>query len=71
MTKITRPKLPKIRVGSEIINQIAKEVKVSTETVRLSLRYKNLSTKADAIRLRAQEILREEANKVDEIEIEK
>lgn len=71
MTKIKLQTFPKIRVGSEIINQIAKELKITTETVRLSLRYKNLSPKAEAIRQRAKVILLAEAKKVDEIEIEK
>lgn len=54
----------KILIHPDLKSQIAQEFKTSTQTVLTSLSYFNNSEKAQAIRKRAQELLQEEARKV-------
>lgn len=59
--------MKKIKVHSLIIQQIAKELDVTTQTVRMSLHGLFNSDKSKAIRYRAKELIHESA---DEIQIE-
>lgn len=54
--------MKKIRIHPDFKTQIAKEFKVTMQTVSMSLKYFFDSDKAKAIRKRALEILQEEIN---------
>ena len=54
----------KILIHPDLKSQIAQEFKTTNQTVLTSLSYFNNSKKAQAIRKRAQELLHEEANKI-------
>lgn len=57
--------MKKIRLHSDLIVQIAKEFKVTTQTVRMSLRYVFNSPQNELIRARAKQLLEEEASGVN------
>lgn len=56
--------MKKIRLHSDLIVQIAKEFKVTTQTVRMSLRYVFNSPQNERIRARAKQLLEKEAGNV-------
>lgn len=56
--------MKKIRVHPEIKKEIAKELKVTYQTVTMSLEYVFNSEKAKQIRQRAKELLQKELNKI-------
>lgn len=54
----------KIRIASEFKNQMALEFNTSKQNVKMALDYYNNSELAKKVRLRAKELLLNEANKV-------
>lgn len=56
--------MKKIRIVHELKKQIAKEMRVTTQTVEMALAYVYNSEVQQNIRQRAKELLRQEADKV-------
>lgn len=59
--------MKRIKVPAEFIHILAKEFRTTTQNVYASLRYFNNSDLAISIRMRAKELLLEEANNVEEV----
>lgn len=62
--------MKKIIIAPEFKEKIAKEFSTSKETVRMSLKYVFNSEQAKAIRKRAVELLRNEADSAEKFEYE-
>ena len=58
--------MKKINIASDFKKKIAEEFRTSVQTVHTALCYFNNSDTAVKIRLRAKELLIEEANKIEE-----
>ena len=59
---------PQIHLSSTHKNTIAKELSISRQSVFYALNYRVHSKQAHEIRMRAKQILLEEASKIDQLE---